>query len=150
MRAVPVCLMLALACAGCRESKKQVVMHRMERMNDLRILAGLLVAHGQRPPMKDGTLDVYYFVKKGDITRENYDILRRPGEDRPTDEEIERGDYTNFPYERYRGKGELDFTRPVPLLWDKAPDEHGVYVVGMSDGRAEAMDEAGLKAMLGR
>jgi hypothetical protein len=143
-------MVLAVACAACGESKKTVFADRMEKTNNLRTIANLLVVLGSPLPMKDGALDVYALVQKGEITRENFALLRRPREDRPTDDEILRGDYTNFPYERYRGKAQLGSARPFPLLWDKTPDEHGVYVVAMSHGGAEAVDEAGMRAMLGR
>ncbi len=150
MRKVSICMFLAVACAACGDSKKTVIADRMEKINNLRTIANLLLVRGPPLPMKDGALDVYALVQEGEITREDFSLLRRPREDRPTDEEILRGDYANFPYERHRGKADLGLARAFPLLWDKTPDEHGVYVVAMSHGGAEAIDEAGLKVMLGR
>ena len=67
-----------------------------------------------------------------------------------TDEEIESCDYTHFPYHRYRGSGEIDITRALPLLWDKEPDAEGMFVVAFSDGSARALDREGLDRALKR
>ncbi|HEX5135637.1 MAG TPA: hypothetical protein VFY93_01570 [Planctomycetota bacterium] len=88
-------------------------------------------------PLKDGVFDPYAFVRRGDITRERYDVFRsaRSGTG-PTDEKIERGDYTNFPWERYRGDGRLEGP-PFPLLWERTPDKEGRVLVAFSDGSVE-------------
>lgn len=52
----------------------------------------------------------------------------------PADEEIERGDYANFPWERYRGDRELGGR--FPLLREKRPDKRGGGLVAYSDGSA--------------
>jgi hypothetical protein len=92
-----------------------------------------------RTPVKDGAFDPYAFVRRGDVAPEQYGIFRsaRSGTG-PTDEEIERGDYTDFPWERYRGDG-----RKVGmhlLLWEKAPDKRGGRVVANADGSAEYLE----------
>lgn len=101
-------------------------------VNRLRDIVGIAVVQ-REIPMKDGAFDPYEFVRRGDILREEYSILRseRSGTG-PTDEEIERGDYTNFPWERYRGDGKLGLT--FPLLWEKRPDKRGGTIVALSDG----------------
>lgn len=122
----------------------------LEDISNLRNLVGMVVA-SDKPPMKDGALDPYAFVAKGDIAREQYGVFRSNRQDKaPTEEEIGRGDYTNFPWERYRGEpGKLRRAR-VPLLWEKEPGADGQHVVGMSDGSAELMSAEGLAAALGR
>lgn len=102
---------------------------------NLKGIVGLVITAPQTP-LKDGELDPYAFVRSGDVVREQYGIFRsvRSGTG-PTDEEIERGDYTNFPWERYRGDG-----KPIgrfPLLWEKEPDKRGGRIVGFADGSAE-------------
>lgn len=104
--------------------------------NDLRNLAGLLLLRspGGTLPMKDGALDVYALVRNGDLKGENLKVLRsRRSGTGPTDEEIERGDYANFPWERYRGDGKLEGP-PFPLLWERKPDDKGKVLVALSDG----------------
>jgi hypothetical protein len=122
---------------------------RLEDRNRLRALAGLLIVEGY--PMKDGALDVYALVRGGEIAREQYVLFHstRAGKG-PSAEEIERGDYTNFPWERHRGKEVKGGARPVPLLWEKKPDAEGLVLVALSDGSARAMDEAALAQALGR
>jgi hypothetical protein len=116
---------------------------QLEDMNSVRNLVGLIVVTQTvgKPPTKDGALDVYFFVRKGDIAPKYYSVLRSArSETNPTDAEIERGDYTNFPWERYRGERRIDRPPAVPLLWDKQPDAEGKFVVGFSDGSARLMD----------
>jgi hypothetical protein len=119
----------------------------MEDMNSLRQLAGL-VAQSGKLRMKDGALDVYALVRRGDLQGANLKMLRsnRSGTG-PTGEEIERGDYTNFPWERYRGDGRLEGP-PFPLLWERKPDDKGMVLVGLSDGTAVYWEHAKLEAAL--
>lgn len=122
---------------------------RMQDQNSLRQLAGL-AAMQKELPLKDGAFDPYEFVRDGTITRANYVLLRsqRSGTG-PTDAEIERGDYTNLPWERYRGDGRLEGP-PFPLLWEGEPDEDGRRLVALSDGSARYMEEAEFAALRGR
>jgi hypothetical protein len=143
-------VLLGFALAACGESRSQMLARRLQTVSNVRILVGLMVASSEPFPMKDGALDVYHFVKSGDITRDNYDVLRKPGAKVPTDAEIDAGDYTNFPYERYRGEAKRDGVRPVPLLWEKTPDREGIYVVGMSDGSARAVDQVDFDGLFGK
>ncbi len=142
MRTTVTGLLAALVLLGCerKPDKTQILVARLETMNNLRIIAALLITSGEQLPMEDGALDVYELVRKGDISRDNYSLLRKERGGSPTDEEIERGDYTNFRYNRYRGTGEVDDTRPVPLLWDKEPDAMGLSVVAFNDGSVRALD----------
>lgn len=141
-------LLLAFV-AGCGEGRGQMLARRVQKMNHVRQMIAPLVMSRKPLPMKDGQLDVYALVRSGDIRKDDYVILRRWPEKIPSDEEIERGDYTRFPYDRYRGTGELE-PRPIPLVWDKEPDSEGVFIVGMSDGSTRSMDRAELAKTLGQ
>ena len=59
-----------------------------------------------------------------------------------------RGDYANFPWERYRGEPKPRDARPFPLLWEKAPAEDGRMLVALSDGSVELWDEAAVDRAL--
>ncbi len=106
---------------------------RMQDTNNLRQLVGPVAGSGKLP-MKDGAFDPYDLVRQGHISRGTNYVLRseRSGTG-PTDDEIARGDYTNFPWERYRGDGNLEGP-PFPLLWERKPDAEGRVLVGLSDG----------------
>jgi len=123
---------------------------RREDTNNLRMLAGLLVARSAdgRLQMDRGALDVYALVRSGDLKGEGLKILRsaRSGVV-PTDAEIERGDYRNFPWERYRGDGKLEGP-PFPLLWEKTPDDEGKVLVAFSDSNVRLVERTELEAML--
>ncbi len=99
-------------------------------------------------PMKDGALDVYAVVRAGEIVGSKLRTFRsaRSGTG-PTDEEIARGDYTNFPWERCRGAGRRGST-PFPLLWESAPDDQGEILVALSDGHVYFMKPERLDAAL--
>jgi len=141
------------ATADSGSAEKRVGRLRLEKKNNVMELVFQLT-HGSQSggklPMEDGVLDVYAIVRDGKIGREMYSLLRDPESGLPTDEEIDRGDYTNFPYERYRGNGDWDPMHPVPFLWDKEPDVDGVFVVGMSDLSGKEMDEVELATALGK
>jgi len=98
-------------------------------------------------PMKDGALDVYAVFRNGSISIDN--LHRWGGRARIdfTEEEIARGDYTNFPWERCRGDGRRGGT-PFPLLWERQPGEEGLIVVALSDGFAYLLTREELDAAL--
>lgn len=139
-----VLLVLVLNEGGCPMSG------RSDDMNSLRQLAALLLERLQdgKLPMMDGALDVYVLVRNGDLRGANLKLLRsnRSGTG-PTDEEIARGDYTHFPWERYRGDGKLEGP-PFPVLWEKKPDENGRCLVALSDGSARYCDREEAEAIL--
>jgi hypothetical protein len=90
--------------------------------------------------MKDGALDPYHFVRTGDIQPEQFEVLRsRYDGVGPTDQEIRRGDYTNFPWERYRGDPSRPIVPRFPLLWGN-PHAKGWRLVGFSDGSVELVE----------
>lgn len=99
-------------------------------------------------PMRDGALDVYAAVRSGEIIDRDFNVFRsaRSGTG-PTDDEIERGDYTSFPWERCRGGGTREGT-PFPLLWERAPDDQGEILVALSDGHVYFMTPEQLDAVL--
>jgi hypothetical protein len=150
MRTVYACVLLALACTACGDSHKEARPDRIDRTANVQIITALLVLNGPKLPMKDGALDVYYLVRKGDIDPGSYSVLRSLGGAHPTDEEIDRGDYTKFPYERHRGSDDWSSAHAFPLLWEKEPDSLGTYAVGMSDGSARLLTEAELAVALGK
>ena len=119
----------------------------LEDVNNLRQIAGM-VAVMREFPARDGFLEPNAFVRNGDITGANLNLFRsnRLGR-RPTDAEIERGDYTNFPWERYRGDGKLGGA-PFPLLWEKARDKSGGLLVALSDGSVRYCDRAEAERLL--
>ena len=93
----------------------------IDDINNVRNLASYLSLSGDPIPLAaDGRIDVYIFVRKGEIEGEDdlqvyVSALTGQG---PTLEEMLAGDYTNFPYERYRG--EVSPKEPgVPLLWER-------------------------------
>ena len=92
----------------------------LQDINSVRNLASYLSLSGDPIPLAaDGRIDVYIFVRTGAIEGEDdlqvyVSALTGQG---PTLEEMLAGDYTNFPYERYRGEvspNELG----VPLIMD--------------------------------
>jgi len=114
--------------------------------NRLRQIVGCAFATPpRRLPMKGGVFDPYEFVRRGNIPREDYDLFRseRSGTG-PTDAEIERGDYTNFPWECYRGDGKLEGP-PFPLLWERMPDKRGGRIIAFSDGSATYCERGDLE-----
>jgi hypothetical protein len=143
-----------LAAADPRTYRRHVLTLRLEKQNNLRAILRRLLADLERRtvklPMKEGVLDVYALARSGEIGRDEYFLFRERRNGVPTDEEIDRGDYTNFPYERYRGSGEVEVTASVPLLWDKKPDADGTVLVGTSAGTAVGMSRDELAKALGK
>lgn len=137
MRRLTAVLLLTLA-SGCGDERKEMLTQRRHKIDHVRAMVGLLAAK-KTLPIKDGALDIYALVRSGEIPKTDYAILRRWPEEVPSDYEIEHGDYTHFPYERYRGRAELDGRYPIPLIWDAEPDSAGILIVGMSDGAVRTM-----------
>ena len=122
----------------------------LEDINNIRNLVSYLQLAGGDPLRlaPDGRIDVYQFVRSGEI--EGEDDLQVYGSEwagqQPTLEEMLAGDYTNFPYERHRGEVSPK-TLGVPLLWDKVSRHNGHYV-GCTQGRCAFMEEAEFRALL--
>ena len=130
---------------------EQLHADRVQDMLSLRALAGLVIVSIQagQPVTRSDALDVYGLVGKAARRRDGHDILRsaRSGIG-PTDAEVEKGDYTNFPWERYRGTLTTFHGEPVPLLWEKAPGPDGLVLVALSNGAVRAWDQATLDRIL--
>ena len=123
---------------------------RLSDLNNLRMLASLLVLSGRKGPKlgADGRLDVYRFVRREEIAEEDFDVFTsaRCGI-RPTNAEIKAGDYTHFPFSRHKGaattKGPI-----TPWLWERYPHPDGMRVVGFSNGTAKGLPEAEFQALM--
>jgi hypothetical protein len=111
-----------------------------QRTEDRRRLASIarLVVTSARLPMKDGAFDPYDFVRTGEIGDTSLFQSARYGRG-PTEEEAKAGDYSKFPWERYRGARRLGGP-PFPLLWEKDPDLDGRMLVARSDGMVAVWD----------
>ena len=122
-----------------------------QRTEDRRRLSAIahLVVTRARLPMKDGAFDPYDFVRRGEIGGGDMGLFRsaRYGHG-PTEEEAKAGDYTKFPWGRYRGERKPRDAPPYPLLWEKKPDEDGRVVVALSDGSARVWDRETLERAL--
>lgn len=129
---------------GARHARRW---RRIEDLNNVRGIALACLARGTLP-MKDGALDPYELMHAGDLAPEQLktfcSALSGIG---PTEAEVQQGDYTNFPWARYRGDGKIPGRR-VPLLWSKEPDEDGLSVVAFSDGGGEILDRKRLERAL--
>ena len=121
---------------------------KVKDMNSMRNLVGLLAVRG-KIPMKDGQVDVYALVRKGEIRERHFHVFKsaRFGYG-PTKEQIKAGDYSKFPYERYRGEVDPAKAKMVPLLWDKKPDARGGRVVGLNGGAVKYYREERFEKLL--
>ncbi|MCK6458601.1 MAG: hypothetical protein L6Q95_01745 [Planctomycetes bacterium] len=132
-----------------REHGAKHARHR-RRLVDLTNMRGIALMCAQRGllPMKDGALDPYDLMRAGDLVPEQWKVFQsvRLGIG-PTEEEVRRGDYTNFPWARHRGDGQIRGRR-FPVLWDKEADEDGFCVVAFSDGSAEVWERDRLERAL--
>jgi len=144
----PVLLVAGVAVALCAFLPRDpcAPTSRVEDMNAMRQIVSIMVARyaDGRLPVKDGALDVYRLVRCLEISGMILQSARSGNG--PTAEEILRNDYTNFPWERYRGDGKLEGP-PVPLLWEKMPDDHGGRLVALSDGSARYFDAEEFEAL---
>ncbi len=106
--------------------RSQKPAQRLEDTNDLRNIAGLIIfAREDVPLAPDGRIDVYAILRQEKLgTQAIIDICHssRAGKG-PTWEEIEAGDYRNFPYQRHRGVLDRKSYVRVPVVWDFKPSE---------------------------
>ena len=118
-------------------------------MARMRNLAGLLVF--SQFPMKDGALDVYHVVVDDLPADRQLELLRdsRTGVG-PLPSEVQQGDYTHFPYERFRGTAPPKDGGEVPLIWDRVAQLDGTRLVALSSGAVKRMEEAKVLALLDR
>lgn len=113
-------------------------------VHDQNSLRALLEALG--PPARldlaaDGRIDVFGRVRDPALLRSERFGLE------PTAEDLERGDYTRFAFQRHRGRVPAG-ADAVPLLWDPAPDRRRERLVGYSDGRVECVPDLLLRKQL--
>lgn len=95
-------------------------------------------------PTRDGALNVYGLVRHGRVPRDLLESARY-GQG-PSAADIERDDYTRFPWERVRtAQRERLGERRRALLWDLNAGSDGKYMVGFSDGSIEYWDENALR-----
>jgi hypothetical protein len=123
--------------------------NRLEDHNNLRQIVGVfLISSTELPLAPDGRLDVYAVVRKREVDRDHCSIFRsaRSGKG-PSWDEIQAGDYRNFPYRRRRGAVDRRSAVPVPILWDPEPtkDER---LVAYSDFSVRFVDEATFRDFL--
>lgn len=139
---------VAYVLLGMHGQTEEEVARRQDN-NNLRNIVGLVVVM-KKLPLKDGEFDPYAFFRSGEVRGEDLRVFHSAWlKTGPTEEEVESGDYTNFPWERYRGDGNLEGP-PFPLLWEKKPDDDEKFLVGLSDGTAAYWDHATLEAALTR
>jgi hypothetical protein len=127
----------------CIEWRSDPDKARDEDRRRLLQLAGLAVVGGTLP-LRDGAFDVYALVRDGGD--QHYYMVRSARMNRgPTDEEIKSGDYSNFPWGRYRGGQVKLGGRPCPLLWENEAGPKGKVLVAMSDGSVVEWDLEALR-----
>jgi hypothetical protein len=122
----------------------------------VREVCGLLARAGSVPPASDGRIDVYAVLKRAGLPRDR--ILRLCRSETagkgPTWEQIEAGDYKDFPYQRHRGPFDPEVRPPVPILWHRSRLEmrrEVGRVVGYSDASATVLfadEDAALRQFL--
>ncbi|MFI5401492.1 MAG: hypothetical protein ACHQ1G_00935, partial [Planctomycetota bacterium] len=98
---------------------------RLQDTNDLRNIAGLIIIREDVPLAPDGRIDIYAILRQEKLGMQAIvDICHssRAGKG-PTWEEIEAGDYRNFPYQRHRGVLDRKSYVRVPVVWDLKPSE---------------------------
>ncbi|MCZ6571755.1 MAG: hypothetical protein O7C98_01155 [Planctomycetota bacterium] len=118
-------------------------------LKNLRQLVVLVRLSREGPPAADGRLDIYRFVRSEEIADEHFDVFtsHRCGI-RPTNAEIKAGDYTHFPFGRYKGARVLGTLPATPWLWERYPHPDGQRVVGYSNGTAKRIPEAEFQALM--
>ena len=117
-------------------------------LNAMRQIAALMVrSSGDVAP--DGRVDAYGALQLV-VADEKLQIKlchsARSGKG-PTIEEIRAGDYTNFPYQRARGKFRATGAEK-PVLWDRAPTEMGPRLIVFNNGTAKGVPEADFEKLL--
>jgi hypothetical protein len=154
-------LLIILAPTGAREK-----MHEFQDETALSNIAlAIAVARSESdvPLTPDGRIDVYalLILRARDRELPHGEIVElchgARADEGPTWEEIAAGDYTNFPYQRYRGqlpprRSESPYDRSrnrVPYLWDRRPADRKRLVV-YSDQTVLFEDEATMQEFFRR
>ena len=116
-------------------------------MNRTRSLVSLLLTHKKESPpvAADGRIDVYAGLLV--TTQAQVDEIYRSErlDLGPTLAEVRAGDYTNFPYQRFKGVP----SRGDPWLWDKRPVRGQRFIV-FGTSRLRRVDEQDARAILAR
>jgi hypothetical protein len=117
---------------------------RIEDQNNLRQIANLvIVAKKPLPVAQDGRIDVYAILIEAKVPQRDIVAICRSSRagKGPSWEEIQAGDYRNFPYQRYRGAPDPKVFVRVPLVWDREAAKDG-RVAAFTDGSALFTAEA--------
>ena len=117
-------------------------------INQTRMLVGYLSRTHKKesPPVAaDGRIDVYAGLLV--TTQAQVDEIYRSErlDLGPTLAEVRAGDYTNFPYQRFKGVP----SRGDPWLWDKRPVRGQRFIV-FGTSRLQRVDEQDARAILAR
>ncbi len=92
-------------------------------------------------------VDVYLAVRRPDIATHYLAYWSSRSGTGPSTEEILDGDYSKFPYTRFKGRVTHGEHR-VPLLWDRDPQPNGRRLVGFNGGTTKWMKEEDLQNLL--
>jgi len=109
----------------------------------LKIIANIISQRGAAVA-PDGRVDVYKVVlaEFGTMPRFVVELCSSVrSESGATEREIEKGDYSNFPFERAKG-AVVPNAAERPVAWDPAPQELGWRLVGLSNGEVKRVEES--------
>jgi hypothetical protein len=86
------------------------------------------------PVGEDGHVDPYALLRTEDLSPSDMVMFCASIRQNkaPTLEQIEAGDYSEFPWERHWGP--VDADRVVPLLWENEADKSGYRIVAFTNG----------------
>lgn len=116
---------------------------RQKDREHLRMLATAMAMSGD-VPRAGGAVDVYAVAGRVPLSSFRSERLGTG----PTETQVREGDYSTFPWERYKGTRQLKQPEPLPLLWETKPDDGGMRLVAMSDGTVRYWDTPTLEAAL--
>lgn len=137
LAAPAICILLTFVLPFLPQRSTSIVCHFPE----LDLMA--LVQHVRTDALaRDGRLDVYALLRRelasGRLSKESIAEICRG----PSWEEIEAGDYTNFPYHRRKRSFSPDADPPVPVLWEPRGTRKGGRLVAFSGGSVRFCDDA--------
>ena len=138
---------LVLYLKGHSQGGLQATLTDLNRTRNL----GFFLTHRKEslPVAADGRIDVYdvFLTSLFARTQEDIDDLYRSArlDFGPTLAEVRAGDYTNFPYQRFKGVP----SRGDPWLWDRRP-VRGHRVIAFWASASVLVDEQEARAILAR